>query len=132
MAENWSLITKEVSAHRTYVKNLTPGAAAEAKFCYLLSTTEFNRLLALKGDGTQLDGVRIYLGAKEIDGQMVPTVHVVAVEKEGETYNDYNVPKQMPEAAEGVELFGAAPGPGSSADLPPCPAVCGGQNILNS
>lgn len=132
MADNWSTIKKEVSTYRDYVKNLPADAAAEAKFCYLLSKDEINRLLGQKGDGTTLDGIRIYLGANEIEGKLVPTIHAVAVEKSGAAFNDYNVPKAMPEAGHAPSLFGAAPGTGSTGNLPPCPSICSDNNILNS
>ena len=143
MSDNWSIIKEEVHTYRNYVKHLPADAAKQAFYSYLLSKEEFERLLSLKGDGQQLDGVRIYVGAKMIDGHIVPTVHVVACIKEDGQYNDYNVPSDLPHVAMAAETgvkplaFAAAAtttdgGDGSTGKLPPCPDLCGKQNILNS
>jgi hypothetical protein len=132
MSDNWNLIKNEVDAYRNYVKNLPERAAAAAPYCFLLTKEEIDRLLALRGNGIPLDGVRIYLAGNEIDGILVPKVYVVAVEKEGPLYNDYNVPKQVSEAGETPEVFGASPdGGGSTGSTVPCPNFCSQQNILN-
>ncbi len=133
MSDNWSLIKHEVSTYRDYVKKLPADAAAAASYCFLLTKEEIDRLLTLKGHDGTLDGVRIYLGGKLVDGHLVPTVHVVAVEKEGEQYNDYNVPKVLASgAAAPTTASAAAPGSSSTGSLPPCPSFCSNQNILNS
>ncbi len=134
MSDNWSVIKQEVSTYRKYVAGMPKDASAAASYCFLLKKEEIDRLLALRGhDGTTLDGVRIYLGGKEIEGSFIPTVHVVAVEKDGEVYNDFNVPKEMPAVTQAPGMFGAAaPGNGSTGDVRPCPAFCSGSNILNT
>ena len=143
MSDNWSVIKHEVSTYRDYVKKLPKKAAEKASFCYLLKKEEIDRLLSLKGNGELLGGVRIYLGAEMIEGHLIPTVHVVACEKDGEQYNDYNVPTSMPHVATATEtrvkplaFAAAAPssdsGKGSTGGTVPCPAFCSSQNILNS
>jgi hypothetical protein len=137
MSQNWSVIKSEIATFRDYVKKLPPAAEAKASFCYLLTKDEIDRLLALKGAGTSLDGVRIYLGGETIEGHLVPTVHVVACEKDGHQYNDYNVPESMPHVAMAAEtgivpLTDATATSGSTADLKPCPTFCSGTNILTS
>ena len=136
MSENWSIIKEEVHTYRNYVKRLPAEAVKQASYCYLLSKEEIDRLLSLAGTDKQLDGVRIYLGANIIAGHLVPNVHVVACEKDGEQYNDYNVPDELPNVETGVKTlaFAAATGDGtkSTGNLPPCPAICSGKNILNS
>jgi len=143
MSENWSVIREEVHTYRNYVKRLPAEAAKKASYCYLLTKEEIDRLLSLKGDGQTLDGLRIYLGGNIIDGHLVPNVHVVACEKDGGQYNDYDVPGELPQVALGVETgvkpltfmaatSGGTGGSTSTADLPPCPTFCSGKNILNS
>ena len=133
MSDNWNRIKQEVGTYRKYVADLPADAKAAASYCFLLTHEEINRLLALRGNGKNLDGVRIYLGGKEVGGSFIPTVHVVAVEKDADGYNDYNVPKELPAVAENAGLFGAsAPGTGSTGTLPPCPDFCSKPNILNS
>jgi len=130
MSENWSIIKEEVSTYRNYVEKLPEKAKEAAKYCFLLTKVEIDRLLALKGAGHPLDGVRIYLGGNLIEGHLVPTVHVVAVEKDGTQYNDYNVPTEMPAAAHAMAAVVPAAGGSSTADLPPCPVYCSKTNIL--
>jgi hypothetical protein len=133
MSDNWSVIKHEVSTYRDYVKKLPANAAAAASYCFLLTKEEIDRLLTLKGKEDTLDGVRIYLGGKLVDGHLIPTVHVVAVEKEGEQYNDYNVPKVLASGAAAPTTTTAPAGGGSTGSTFPCPSICsGGQNILNS
>jgi hypothetical protein len=147
MSDNWSVIKHEVSTYREYVSKLPKKAAAKASYCYLLSKEEIDRLLGLKGDGTLLHGVRIYLGGEMIDHHLIPTVHVVACEKDGDNYNDYNVPTSMPPVAMATETgvkplaFAASAktatasadgGTGDTGKLRPCPNFCSGSNILNS
>lgn len=145
MSDNWSVIREEVHTFRNYVKRLPPKAEEKAHFCYLLKKEEIDRLLNLKGDGTQLDGVRMYIGGNMIDGHLVPTVHVVVCEKDGDQYNDYNVPSSLPHDVAMAAETGLAPmalkaatsssdggSGGSTGGTAPCPATCSGTNILNS
>lgn len=141
MSDNWSVIKQEVSTYRDYVKKLPKKAEEKARYCFLLKKEEIDRLLGLKGNGELLGGVRIYLGGEMIDGHLVPTVHVVACEKDGEQYNDFNVPSSMPDVAMAVETgvkplaFAAATsgtGKGSTGGTVPCPDFCSSTNILNS
>ena len=145
MSDNWSVIKQEVSTYRDYVKKLPKKAADKARYCYLLKREEIDRLLSLKGNGELLGGVRIYLGGEMIDGHLVANVHVVACEKDGDQYNDYNVPTSMPPVAMATETgvkplaFATATtapstgtGKGSTGGTVPCPDFCSGTNILNS
>ncbi|HWB24230.1 MAG TPA: hypothetical protein VG738_02070 [Chitinophagaceae bacterium] len=141
MSDNWSLIHQEVHTFRDYVSKLPKDAQEKAHYCYLLTREEFHRLMQLKGDGTALNGVRIYLGGEMVDGHLVPTIHVIPVEKEGTQYNDYGVPATVPPPSSGTTTSGVramafsatsdttTSGTGSTA---PCPATCSGTNILNS
>ena len=57
-----------------------------------------------------------------VEGNMVPTVHVVACEKDASSpdlMNDYNIGDTVPGSATLV------------ADTHPCPIYCGKSNILN-
>lgn len=134
MSDNWSVIKEEVSTYRSYVKKLPRKAADKASFCFLLTKEEMDRLLSLNGDGG-LHAVRIYLGGEMIEGHLVPTVHVVACQKDGKQYNDFNVPKTLADAPVKQMQFAKAAtttGGDSTGILPPCPAACSNQNILNT
>lgn len=147
MSENWSVIKQDVQTFRSYVKRLPAAAMKRAAYCYLLKKEEIDRLLSLRGEGQPLDGIRIYLGANMVEGHLVPNVHVVVCEKDGNDYNDYNVPGELPHVALGVETgvkplaFAASAtstdpssgSGGSTGTTAPCPTFCGGKsNILNS
>jgi len=144
MSENWSVIKEEVHTYRSYVKRLPAAAIKKASYSYLLKKEEIERLLSLKGEGQSLDGIRIYLGANMVEGHLVANVHVIACEKDGNDYNDYNVPGALPHVAVGVETgvkplaFAAATAGtgsgngGNTGTTAPCPDFCGKQNILNS
>ena len=79
-------------------------------------------MLKQKDANSLLDGIRIYFGANMVEGNMVPTVHVVACEKDASSpdlMNDYNIGDTVPGSATLV------------ADTHPCPIYCGKSNILN-
>jgi len=130
MSDNWKHVKQEVDAHRNSIKKMSPAAAEEAKYSFLLTKKEIDRVLALKGPGTSLDGLRIFLGAKEIDNHLVHTIHVVAVENQGGHYADYNVPTSLSETDAEQENTEPAGG-GSTCGTVPCPPTCNGGNILN-
>lgn len=145
MSENWSVIKEQVHTYRNYVKRLPAEAAKKASYCYLLTKEEIDRLLSLAGKDTSLDGIRIYLGGEMIDGHLVANAHVVACKKDGDSYNDYNVPGSLPDVALGAEkgvkplafaatttTSGIDGGDGGTGTLKPCPAFCSSNNILNS
>jgi len=143
MSDNWKVIREEVHTYRNYVKRLPESAKKKASYCYLLKKEEIDRLLSLRENGELLDGVRIYLGGEIIEGHLVSSVHVVAVEKDGHQYNDYGVPGDLPQVAMAVEpgikplTFAATAddtdsGKSSTGVTAPCPAFCSKTNILNS
>jgi len=148
MSDNWSVVRTDVHTFREYVKRLPDTAHKKASYCYLITRQEIERLLALKGKGHSLDGLRIYLGAEMVEGHLVPNVHVVACEHDGTFYNDFNVPVNMPPthnvadttikpmafaaAATTTGDSGSGTGSGSTGVTAPCPNFCGKTNILNS
>jgi hypothetical protein len=136
MSDNWNAIRQEVHTYRNYVHKLPEPAAKKASYCYLLTKEEIDRLLNLKGDGHLLHGIRIYLGAEMIEGHMVPNVHIVACDKDGDQYNDYAVPGGVPHVAmaaeTGLNPLMADSTKTSTGGTVPCPNFCSGSNILNS
>lgn len=123
----WQEAIDKVKAFRNYVKSLTGPARDAAKYAYMIKAEDIELLLNQKGDGTKLNGIRVYIGAETIEGKVVPSLYMVAVEKDAEgTYNDYNVPDNSDSLTS------------SKATLPllgvthPCPVYCGKTDILNS
>jgi hypothetical protein len=131
MSTNWHHVKKQVGAYRKHVKGFSPDAQAAAKYSFVITKEEIDRLLAQK-EGHTLDGLRIFLGGHEIDGHLVPTIHIIAVE--GSDFHDYNVPTSLPEETEAEPMLtaAAATGGGSTGGNYPCPPTCNGSNILTN
>ncbi|HNP21653.1 MAG TPA: hypothetical protein PKM63_10525 [Panacibacter sp.] len=122
MATNWQQVVDEVKTYRTYYNGLPASASSYKKKGYFISKEELFSLLKQKDANSLLDGIRIYFGANMVEGNMVPTVHVVACEKDASSpdlMNDYNIGDTVPGSATLV------------ADTHPCPIYCGKSNILN-
>lgn len=121
MATNWQQIIDEIKTFRAYYNALPASADAYKKKAYFVSKEDLFALLSQKNDGTLLDGVRVYFGASMIDGNMVPTLHAVACEKDDATgkMNDYGIGDATP------------PSTLMAADVRPCPIYCSTSNILN-
>jgi len=124
MNTNWQKVRKEISTFRKYVQSLSPAAKSEASYCYLITAEEINKLLSQCEDGSNLHGLRVYIGAKMIDNAMIPVLHVVACEKDGDSYNDYKIPQNFSEENTliSMPLLGKTQ---------PCPTYCSETNALN-
>jgi hypothetical protein len=105
---------QEIQDFQTYLgqTGITP---EEAPSCYLITREEIDKLLSQK-EGASLDGLRIYVGVKKDGDKVIPTVHVVACEKEGEVYNDFQKEEITPLLA----------------DQMPCPPQCAKSIFLDS
>ncbi|CAN5633575.1 hypothetical protein BH10BAC2_BH10BAC2_14230 [soil metagenome] len=122
----WQEAIDRVKAFRNYVKGLTGPAKDAAKYAYMIKTEDIELLLNQKGGGVKLNGIRVYIGVENIEGSVVPSLYIVAVEKDTEDkYNDYNVPDNSTSLT-------------TTATLPllgvthPCPVYCSKTDILNS
>ena len=118
----WQEIKNKVQAFRTYVQGLNPNAKSAAKYAFMISKDDIKAMIDQAGGTQQLDGIRAYIAAEMIDGQMVPSVYFVAVQKTGtDQYDDYNLTMTVP--------TGSTPLIGKTR---PCPLWCGTANFLNS
>jgi hypothetical protein len=88
---------------------------------YLFTQEDLGKLL--NQGGRKLDGIRAYIGFEELEGKLVPRLHVVGCIKDGTRYNDL-VPSQK---LMGTQYFGDSLENGR-----PCPEDCGAENELNS
>jgi hypothetical protein len=123
MSTKWHEVKQQISTFRKYVQSLSPAAKKEASYCYLITAEEIKKLLSQCGDGSDLHGLRFYIGAKMIDKSMVPVLHVVACQRDGNNnYNDYNVPDTISEESAKMPLLGSTQ---------PCPTYCSQTNALN-
>lgn len=122
----WQEAIDRVKAFRNYVKSLTEPAKDAAKYAYMIKTEDIELLLNQKGDGIKLNGIRVYIGAEKIEGSIVPSLYMVAVEEDAEgKYNDYNVPDNSTSLTTNTTLP-------LLAKTHPCPVYCGKTDILNS
>jgi len=118
----WQEVKNKVVAFRNYVQGLTPTAKASAKYAFMITKDDIKAMIEQAGGVPELDGIRAYLAADIIDGQMVPRIYFVAVQKDANgNYNDYDLTMSVP--------TGSQPLIGSDR---PCPTMCSAANFLNS
>ena len=118
----WQEVKNKVQAFRNYVQGLTPAAKAEAKYAFMITKEDIKAMIEQAGGAPELDGLRAYIGADIIDGQMVPRLYFVAVQKDANAdYNDYDLGMTVPS--------GSQPLLGSDR---PCPNMCSKSNFLNT
>src|SRR5678815_3628333 len=98
----WQEAIDKVKAFRNYVKNLTGPAKDAAKYAFMIKTEDIDELLNQRGDGVKLDGIRVYIGVEMIEGNAIPSLFMIAVQKDevDGKYNDYNVPVNGGSSAE--------------------------------
>lgn len=128
MTNDWNKVKEQVAAFRKHTKNLPE--SVRPIHSVLFTKEEIEKLLNQKNDGSQLDGIRVYLGAEHVDGHMVTTMHAVACEKTSDgSYHDYKIEEHLP-SAEDVAISAAAPLLGGGI---PCPPQCSlKKTFLNS
>jgi hypothetical protein len=117
----WQEVKNKVVAFRNYVAGLTPTARASAKYAFMITKQDIKDMIEQAGGVPELDGIRAYLGADIIDGEMVPRIYFVAVKKEMNEYNDYDLGKTVPTGSTPLVKEGL-----------PCPTWCSKSNFLNS
>ncbi len=130
MSTNWTKVKKQIKTLREYLKQI-PQQEKIPHAC-LITKEEIDRLLSQKGDGTSLDGLRIYIGAEKKGDLILPVIAaVVACEKESDDkYHDYNVPEKNLKT---LTLKGTENGKLLAVgETRPCPTWCSQPNLLNS
>ena len=122
----WQEAIDKVKAFRNYVKNLTGPAKDAARYAFMIKTEDIDELLNQRGDGTKLDGIRVYIGVEMIEGNAIPSLYMVAVQKDDTDgkYNDYNLPISSTDISSfTMPLLGSTH---------PCPVYCSKSDVLNS
>ena len=128
MTNDWNKVKQQVAAFRKYVNDLPVSAKDKSAYCYMVTKEEVAKLLNQRNDVSLLDGISIYFGANNIDGQMVPNIHIIACEKDANgDYHDYRLSNELP--ADAATISNSMP---LLAEGRPCPVWCGKQNFLNS
>lgn len=131
MANDWKTVRKQIKAFRSYINSLSATAKNAATYSYVLTAADIDNLLTQPVNGTTLDGIRIYFGAENIDGAMVPRMYAVGSKLAGYIYEDYNVPANSLDLETATESVANAAMPKKSDGLP-CPQYCSTTNVLNS
>jgi hypothetical protein len=150
----WWTAKQEIAAFKAYID----GLPSDTPRAYTLTKDQIDTLLNQKAGG--LDGIRMYFGAKTVEGVVIPTLSIVATELVSGVLHDYGVPPVIEPPAlarvaspSGLSAMKAAPiaslegegDPGgggggeeeeeevdSLGDPEPCPSMCGPDNALNS
>lgn len=118
----WQEVKNKVVTFRNYVQGLTPTAKASAKYAFMITKDDIKAMIEQNGGTQGLDGIRGYLGADIIEGQLVPCIYFVAVQKDASgNYNDYDLTMSVPTSSK--PLIGTDR---------PCPTLCSASNFLNS
>ena len=131
MSTNWSKVKKQIKTLREYLKQIPQ--QGKIQHACLITKEEIERLLSQKGDGSSLDGLRIYMGAEKKGEYIQPVIAaIVACEKDGEDkYHDYDVPEKnlktltLTGTEDGNQLLAVG-------KTLPCPDWCSKTNILNA
>lgn len=116
----WKKAIKQCKKFRDEIRSY-PIPKEKMTISYLFKQEDLD--LLLNQDGRKLDGIRAYIGFEELNGKLIPSLHVVGCIKDGTRYNDL-VPSQK---ASNPQNYGDALEEGR-----PCPEDCGTGNELNS
>jgi hypothetical protein len=135
---------KNCKAYRKYLKdNNIPQHLASKGF--LITSEMISRLMAQNGGA--IDGIRIYVGLDESTAAKEIKPYAVACVKNGEQYNDYQVPQRGQQAPLDASIAattttsdatGTTPTSTSISTEPvveeprPCPSYCSQDNELNT
>jgi hypothetical protein len=118
----WQEVKNKVVAFRNYVQGLNPSAKSAAKYAFMITKEDIKTMVDQAGGTQELDGLRAYIGADIIEGQMVPILFFVAVKKDvSGNYDDYDLGLTVPSGSQPM-----------IASTRPCPNWCGKTNFLNS
>ncbi|HRH48583.1 MAG TPA: hypothetical protein PLP23_07525 [Panacibacter sp.] len=127
----WKTVRKQIKGFKNYINSLSQAAKDAATYSYVLTAADIDNLLNQTGSSTPLDGIRIYFGAENISGDMVPRMYAVGSKLVGSAYEDYSVPLTNLDLETATASVANAAMPKKSDGLP-CPTYCSNTNVLNS
>lgn len=131
MPNEWKQARLQIKAYKNYYNNLSETAKALAAKSYVITAGEIRTLLNQGGDGTELGGLRIYIGLDNTGGQPFPVLHVIAEESNINSFDDYRVPVSGVDLENDTETTVNAVMPRKGVTFP-CPTHCSATNVLNS
>ncbi|MES3017329.1 MAG: hypothetical protein V4721_06100 [Bacteroidota bacterium] len=120
LSPKWEKAVKQCKRFRDEIRSY-PIPKDKMTISYLFTQEDLDMLL--NQGGAKLNGIRAYIGLEEIQGKLVPRLHVVGCVKDGARYNDV-VPSQV---GRDSQFLGDSLEEGR-----PCPEDCGTGNELNS
>jgi len=114
----WQVAIEQCANYRKYLDGLSIEGEAKTK-AYLIDKADIQKLLDQNGG---LEAIRIYIGHEIIKDQSVVRLQMVACTKDGEQFNDWEIPsgKELQETS--TLLVNGRP----------CPVQCSSPNSLNS
>lgn len=115
----WQLAIEHCANYRKYLDGLLIDPLQKTK-AVLIDKSEIQKVL--NQNGGRLDAIRVYIGHEFIDQQPVVRLYLVGCTKNGEEYNDWDIPSDK-EAVETQTILG---------NTRPCPVQCSAPNSLNS
>lgn len=118
MSPKWETAVKQCRRFRDEIRSY-PVPKNKMTIAYLFTTEDLEALL--NQAGKRMDGIRAYMGFEELNGKLLPKLHVVGCVKEGKRYIDVVPSSTNPEML-GDALEGGRP----------CPEDCGTENELNN
>lgn len=132
---NFKNMKDEILAFKDYRSKLSQAAKDESKKSYLITKKELDNILnQLSSVGDDNKAIRIYFGAKNINNETVPTMHVLAcevitIDSSGLPVNtrDYKVPETL-QALDAAEAGNILP---KIAIVHPCPPKCPTTNVFS-
>jgi hypothetical protein len=116
---NWDQAIEHCANYRKYLEGISIDPELKTK-AYLIDKDSIQRLLA-QNNG-RLDAIRVYIGHEIIKEQPVVRLYVVGCTRDGEQFNDWQIPS-------GKELLESQTELGNTR---PCPVQCSSPNSLNS
>ncbi|HSB91548.1 MAG TPA: hypothetical protein VLC28_00460 [Flavitalea sp.] len=116
---DWQLAIEHCANYRKYLDGLSIDANSKTK-AYLIDKDSIQRLLAQNSG--RLDAIRVYIGHELVNGEAVVRLYMVGCTKDGEQFNDWQIPGEK-------ELLTTQTEMGTTR---PCPVQCSTANSLNS
>ena len=115
----WEIAIEQCANYRKYLDGLSLEPDQKTK-AYLIDKSSIQQIL--NQNGGRLDAIRIYVGHEIIKEQPVVRLHLVGCTRDGDQFNDWDIPSGK-EALESQTILGSTR---------PCPTQCSSPNSLNS
>lgn len=130
MPNEWKQARMQIKAFKNYYDSLPQVSKTVAARSYVITKEQIEALMGQHGNGSTLNGLRIYIGLDNTGGQHFPVLHIVASQLVNSSFDDFGIPDSGLDLETDPENTIIASMP-LKAGLFPCPTTCGKQNVLN-